>query len=345
MAHNLNFNEQANEYAFFSVQEKPWHGLGTVVTDYPTSEEALRFAQLNYEVEKRPVFVNSSNIENLPENFERVPDTYATVRTDNNAVLGVVGKDYKIIQNRDAFTFFDEIVGGDGILYETAGALGNGERVFITAKLPDYIKVGNNDLVEQYVFLTTSHDGSGSIIAAFTPIRVVCNNTLNLALRHKSNVVKIRHTANAKDRLKEAHKVMGMVNTLAPQLEELFNRWANVRISDAQVKNLIQRAMCPNKEVLSKLEAGKLDDTSTAFKNICDRVFEYAMTSDTQQLETTKGTLFGAYNAVTGYFQNVRSYKDADAKMNSIIYGGTAQIRSEQAFNLCLDFAKTGTLN
>ena len=91
---------------------------------------------------------------------------------------GVVGKDYHIVQNIDAFAFFDSIVGGkDGILYETAGALGKGEKIFITAKLPDYIHVGKSDLIEQYLFLTTSHDGGGSITAAFTPVRIVCNNS------------------------------------------------------------------------------------------------------------------------------------------------------------------------
>lgn len=86
-----------------------------------------------------------------------------------------MGKDYLIVQNAEAFEFFDAIVGnGNGIQYETAGALGNGERIFITAKLPDYIRVGNgDDVVEKYIFLTTSHDGSGSITAAFTPIRIV----------------------------------------------------------------------------------------------------------------------------------------------------------------------------
>lgn len=98
-----------------------------------------------------------------------VPDFYATVRNDNNAVLGVAGKDYQIVQNVDAFSFFDAIIGGGGIHYETAGALGKGGRVFITAKQPGYIRVGREDLIEQYVFVATSHNGTGSITAAFTP--------------------------------------------------------------------------------------------------------------------------------------------------------------------------------
>lgn len=339
MAHNLNFNDQTGQYSFFSVKETAWHGLGQIVQEYPNSKEALRFAGLDYEVSKLP------NRHAIPGQPEIISDTsFFTYRTDTNQILGdSVGRDYKVVQNADAFSFFDAIVDGeDGILYETAGALGKGERIFITAKLPGYIKVGSNDLIEKYIFLTTSHDGSGSIIAAFTPIRIVCNNTLNAALSNCSNVVKIRHTTGAEAKLKEAHKVMGMANKLTPMLDEIFNKWTKVRMTDKEVQKLIQMALCPNKEVLTKLQKGQLDETSTVFKNMCAGAFEYAMMSDTQQMDTTKGTLFGAYNAITGYFQNVRKYTDDEAKMNSLIYGGTAQQRSQAAFDLCTTFAQDG---
>jgi phage/plasmid-like protein (TIGR03299 family) len=345
MAHNLFYNEQTGKTSFFSVKQKAWHGLGQIVADYPTSAEAIRFAGLDYTVEKRPLFTNV--LENDLTNGEdlgkiAVPNFYATVRNDNNSVLGVVGKDYEVVQNADAFQFFDAIVGGgSGIQYETAGALGNGERVFITAKLPDYIKVGRADLIEQYLFLTTSHDGFGSISAAFTPIRIVCNNTLNAALRNQTGAIKIRHTASANDRLKQAHTLMGISNTMATELEELFNYWTKVRITDKQVKKLIQLAMAPNKEVISNLELGLLDKLSSTYTNIVDNAFAYAMGNETQQMETTAGTLFGAYNAITGYYQNVRNFRDSDAKFKSIIEG-TAKQRAQVAFNLCGDFARRG---
>lgn len=350
MAHNLNFNERTGRYSFFSVQEKAWHGLGQIVTDYPTSAEAIKHAGLDYEVIKSPLYTNASNIIDPTDSLEirnnevNVPNYFATIRTDNNAVLGVVGKEYHIVQNREAFSFFDAIVGGtDGILYETAGALGNGERIFITAKLPDYIRVGNgDDVTEKYIFLTTSHDGSGSITAAFTPVRIVCQNTLNASLRNMSNVVRIRHTSGAKQRLENAHKVMGLANEFSNQLEDIFNNWAKVKVADNEVKKMIQFALCPNKETLQHLKAGNDDEISTVFKNTVEDAFAYAMTSDSQQMNTTKGTLFGAYNAVTGYYQNVRSYKDSEAKLQSIILGGTAQLKSQKAFEICTNFQKLG---
>lgn len=339
MSHNVNYNERAGEYSFFSVNEKPWWKLGKVISAYPNSREALQEAHLDYEVVKEDLFTTSFNSDGQAMDFaKRIKTHFATMRKDTGDVLGIVGKDYEIIQNVEAFSFFDSIVGDDGIQYETAGALGKGERIFITAKLPDYIKVGKEDLIEQYLFLTTSHDGFGSITAAFTPVRVVCQNTLNAALKNHTNSIKIRHTANAKERLEQAHKLMGISNTLSVQLETIFNRWSKVQITDPEVKKLIQQAMCPNKEVYNNLQAGKDDELSTAFKNICDSAFSYAMSNETQTMDTTRGTLFGAYNSVTGYFQNVRQYKNDEVKLKSLLYGGIAQQRTQKAFDLCLGF-------
>lgn len=350
MAHNLHYNEHTGKYSFFSVQQKAWHNLGQIVDEYPTSAEAIQHAGLDFEVIKAPLFTQGGTMSIGDKGEITVPNTivlpnyFVTMRTDTNAVFGVVGKDYQIVQNSDAFAFFDAIVGGgDGILYETAGALGKGERIFITAKLPDYIRVGKgDDVTEKYIFLTTSHDGSGSITAAFTPVRIVCQNTLNASLRNMSNVVRIRHTSGAKQRLEEAHRVMGLANRMSNRLEEVFNHWTTVRISDKEVKSLIQLALCPNNETLAFLKQGNEDELSTVFKNTVEDVFSYAMMADTQLMDTTKGTVFGAYNAVTGYYQNVRKYKDEEAKLQSIVLGGTAQTKSQKAFELCAAFAKDG---
>jgi hypothetical protein len=133
MAHNLNYNEETGKHSFMSVKEKAWHGLGTIIEIYPTSAEAIKYAQLDYTVEKRPLFTyDTENHTGDPETELlipeiEVPDFFATIRTDTEQLLGVVGKDYQVVQNVDAFAFFDSIVGGkDGVLYETCGALGNG---------------------------------------------------------------------------------------------------------------------------------------------------------------------------------------------------------------------------
>lgn len=150
------FNESTGNYSFFSVKEQAWHGLGQIVEEYPTSAEAIKHAGLDCEVPKTAIYTKAAGITETKDGMEAgsdeisIPDYFATVRTDNNTPLGVVCKDYQVVQNKDAFSFFDAIVGGEeGILYETAGALGNGERIFITAKLPSYTSVGKDDLVEK----------------------------------------------------------------------------------------------------------------------------------------------------------------------------------------------------
>ena len=135
---------------------------------------------------------------------------------------------------------------------------------------------------------------------------------------------------------------MGLANALSGQLEGIFNEWAKVKITDREIRQLIQLALCPNKETLDLLRKGAADEVSAVFRNTVDDAFAYAMISDTQQMPTTKGTLFGAYNAVTGYYQNVRNYKDGEAKLQSIVMGGTAQLKSQKAFELCCAFAADG---
>ncbi len=228
MAHNINFNN--GKASFFSVREKAWHGLGSVVENAPDSKTAIELAGLNYSVEKQPVYLEGGIV---------IPDTYATVRTDTNKPFGIVKSRYEVLQNSEAFNFFDAIVGEGAAIYETAGALGDGETIFITAKLPEYIKVGKDDLIEQYLFLTNNHNGKRVLQAAFTPVRIVCNNTLNAALRNNSNNVRIMHNSQMKNNLEQAHKLMGIVHKMKEELETVFNSMAKKGIVDEGLKKII----------------------------------------------------------------------------------------------------------
>ena len=174
MAHQINYNETKGTHSFASHSEKAWHGLGQVVDKAMTSEEAITLANLDYDVEKAPIYAGIGG-EDL--SYSEFKDKVATYRTDTKEVLGLVGRKYEIVQNRDAFGFFDAIIDSGEAIFETAGVLGKGERIFVTAKLPNDILV-NGEPCEKYIILTNSHNGSSSIIAGFTTIRVVCNNTL-----------------------------------------------------------------------------------------------------------------------------------------------------------------------
>ena len=173
----------------------------------------------------------------------------------------------------------------------------------------------------------------GSIQVAFTPIRIVCNNTLNAALRDSYNKLSIRHTKDAGQKLKSAHKVIGIVNLLSQELEECFNQMAKVRINDEGLKKFIEAALKPQKDQFST-EAAKVE-VSKHFKNMVDDCFHYGMSHGTQQFESTKGTVFGAYNAVTGYFQNIKNYRSDSAKLINIIEGNSME-STQRAFNLAM---------
>lgn len=355
MAHNINFNEHTGKNSFFSVKQKAWHNLGQIVQDAPTSKEAIILAGLDYEIQKTPLFTQGSTLVETPDGGFSVGDGvvsidthFATLRTDNNAILGIVGKDYEILQNIEAFEFFDSLVNNEtGITYETAGALGNGERVFVTAKLPTNIRIqGTDDIIENYLVLTTTHDGSGSITAGFTPVRVVCQNTLNASLKSMSNIVRIRHTSGAKDRLNDTKKVFKLALSLSNNLDTIYNNWAKTKISDKQVEKLIRLALSPNKEVTEAIFSDDLKMQNNIFTanfiNQTDKAIDYAFSHPTQQLESVKGTLFGAYNAVSGYYQNVYDFKDEQTKFQSIAMNGSAQSRQQKAFDIAMNFANNG---
>jgi phage/plasmid-like protein (TIGR03299 family) len=334
MAHNLNYDKKNNRHAFFSAKEKAWHSLGKVTEGALTSEEAIKEALLDWKVIQEPVTFGKKHIV--------VPGKFVNVRQDTGVPLGIVGANYEVVQNKDAFTFFDSIVGKKEALFETAGALFEGQRIFISAKLPDYIKVAKDDLIEKYLFLTTSHDGSGSIIGAFTPVRVVCNNTLNAALTGLKNstgpIVRLRHTTSVKERLEEAHKLMGITNQLATEMQEIFITMSKKKIVEKQLTHLIV-ATLKSKEYLNKIWIGDPKDVSTRMKNQVTEIVTYAKTNESQQMASTDGTVFGAYNAITGYFQNVKDFKDPKEKLSSILDGGAFRT-GQRAFDLCLEFIK-----
>lgn len=226
MAANIEFNSNRNTYSFYSLKDVPWHGLGTVVEEAKTPDEVIRIANMDYEVALAPMFasfipaeakhivkednhyachMSNGDVVIIPEKGARVSDVYATYRKDNYKILGTVGNRYEPVQNTEAMDFIYQVcksqmvINPKDVIIQTAGVLGIGERIFVTAKLPTY-EIAKDEM-EKYILFTTSHDGSGSIQACFTDIRVVCNNTLNAALNHCKNMVRFKHTKNVKANL------------------------------------------------------------------------------------------------------------------------------------------------
>lgn len=334
MAHNLETRNGKTSFAatLDSKGQKAWHGLGQYVTEAMTAEQAIELAQMDWEVEKRPLFVEEpeeSNEEDVV--FSELTGWHAATRTDNNEVLSIVTDTYQIVQNREVFSFFDSIVDRGEAIYETAGVLGKGERIFLTAKLPSDIIV-KGEQVENYIMLTNSHDGTSALQAGFTSIRVVCNNTLTAALKDLKNSIKLRHTSNIKQMLAEAAEVMGISSKYTAELNEAFNEMAKVKITDKQLRSFIEQVMNPKKEQLTKAEAAEF---SKQFTNTVDSIMEFSLTHDTQTTKAAKGTIWGAYNAISGYYSHIKEHKTNTARMNDIMFGQGDQ-RIKSAFDLSL---------
>jgi phage/plasmid-like protein (TIGR03299 family) len=287
-----------------------------------TSEQAIELGGLNYGVEKRPLFAPA-----WEGTYVEAPGFYANVRTDNNEILGVVKGRYRIVQNKDAFSFFDSIIDKGEAIFETAGALGRGERIFVTAKLPDDMLV-RGEKVEKYIMLTNSHDGSTTIIAGFTPIRVVCNNTLTAALKNLDNKVSISHTASAESRLREASRVMGIASKYMDEVNMAFESMTTRRLTDLELKHYIETVM---KSATKEEESDK--DASTRMKNLVDQVYSFTITHPTQTTEAAYRTLWGAYNGISGFYNFLKDYKSADQKMRDMNYG-YANDKISKAFDL-----------
>jgi len=323
MAHNLNFNN--GQWAFAAKGEKAWHGLGQYVQEAMSAEEAIKLGGLDYTVEKRPLFIQAPD-----QSLIEVPGHFSNVRTDTNAPLGVVKSRYTIVQNKDAFGFFDSIIEQGEAIFETAGALGQGERIFITAKLPEDMIV-RGERVEKYIMLTNSHDATTTIIAGFTPIRVVCNNTLTAALKGLENRVSIPHTASADSRLKQASKVMGIASKYMNEVNEIFEGMTYKRLSDLELKNYIEEVM-KNDRAVTKEEDKEI---SNRMKKTTDEIYSFALTHATQTTEPAYRTLWGAYNAISGNFNYLKNYTSAEAKMRDMNYGGAAE-KISKAFDLAV---------
>ncbi len=219
----------ANVESMFYTREKPWHGLGTRVEEAPASADALWMAGLDWQVMQEPIYTR---------NGDMVSGYKANVRDSDRKVLGVVTDRYKIIQNQEAFAFTDSLL-GSGVRYETAGSLQDGKRVWLLARLPrEYIISGER--ISPYLVFSNTHDGSGAVKVALTPVRVVCNNTLNLALNTASRSWSMIHTGNIKDKIQEAKDTLFMAEEYMDSLGKEFENLRRKKITDSQVKEYIE---------------------------------------------------------------------------------------------------------
>jgi phage/plasmid-like protein (TIGR03299 family) len=268
----------ANVETMMYVREKPWHGLGTRVEEAPTSVDALRLAGLDWTVERHDVHLPTGAI---------IPNYKANVRSNDGSVLGVVSDQYKIVQNADAFAFTDALIGGETpVRYDTAGSLRGGRKIWLLAKLPDTEIVG--DKTEPYLCFSNTHDGSGAIRVCMTPVRVVCNNTLNIALNGAKRSWSVRHTGDIQAKLHEARMCLDMANKYMDRLGEYADQLANQTVKDEEIAKILDE-MFPVTEDSSDREKKNAEKART----------EYMICYFAPDIAKFKGTAWGALNAMS----------------------------------------------
>jgi phage/plasmid-like protein (TIGR03299 family) len=219
----------ANVETMFYVRHTPWHGLGVCVENALNSADALEQSGLDWTVIQRPI---------MTSDYRQIPGYKANIRDTDSKVLGVVTDRYKVVQNREAFEFTDSLL-GEGVSYETAGSLQEGKKIWLLAKLPDrYIIEGEQ--IEPYLVFSNSHDGSGAIKCAMTPVRVVCQNTLNIALSSAKRVWATVHVGNMASKMDEAHNTLLLAEKYMGELGAEFSRLSKIKLSDSKVQEYIE---------------------------------------------------------------------------------------------------------
>ena len=292
MAHDL---ESVNgQTAFASLRQPAWHGLGTVFQEEVNTNEMLTMAHLdNWNVRLEDVAI--------PESFESDKNYSFVTRTNpfdrtKNDVLGVVGERYVPLQNEDLFSFGDNLLDGGG-RWETAGSIKGGRVVFGSIALTDSITLdpdGRADKIDNYLLINTSHDGSIAIQASITPVRVVCANTLNLALsavngkKDVKQTFKIRHTQTAEGKIAVAREALGLAHKYIDEFSSIANAMIQTEITKAQFDEIVAIAYpAPTKDAKGsqKKHDGKIDLLQGIYVG--------------QYNDTISGTAWGAFNALT----------------------------------------------
>ena len=315
MAHELEMlaNGQA---ATFYVGEVPWHGLGTKLDKPPTVEEGIKAAGLDWTVSKRPLF--------LADGVET--PLFATVRDSDDRVLGSVLRRYTVLQNLEAFKWFQPFLDSGAATLETAGSLKEGRNVWVMAKIAGMeADILPGDPVHGYLLLSNSHDGTTTIRAGFSGIRVVCQNTLSLA-HHHGNLVQIRHMSNAKDALDLVRDTMDLAGRIFTKSAEDMRRMINRTITDEMFEEYVVRVFFPKKEPkkeLSEKEAEELVADALQEVNhqkLLNKIKPLWYAGRGVNIPGVRGTPWAAYNSVTVYLTWERGGSN-DNRLHSLWFG------------------------
>jgi len=291
------------------VGETPWHGLGKRFIEAPTLDEAIIAAGLNWKVTTEPLFAG---------NGEKAP-ALLTRRDMDGSILGVVGPSYQPLQNDKAFEFFKPFIDNKEAAIECAGSLRLGKRVFVLAKINrDPIVVKGSDVVDKYILLSNSHDGTLAVRVGFTPIRVVCANTLAMAHDNTaSKLIRVKHSGNVEMNLEKIRETMNVADAEFEATAEQYRLLASKEINSSDLEKYIKIVFATKKQ-LAEAE-GNLEEVG-AGSRIREQIINLFENGRGQNLAETKRTLFSAYNAVTEYVQYERG-DDKQIRLDNTWFG------------------------
>lgn len=269
----------ANVETMFYAGVKPWHQLGVKVDEALSSQQAIKMAGLDWTVDAQPIQVVGGQV---------IDGMKANVRSSDHKVLGVVSDRYKIVQNADAFAFTDILL-GEGVKYETAGSLSSGKRVWLLAKM-ETSKVCGDD-VDPYLVFTNSHDGSGAVKVAVTPIRVVCQNTLTLALSTAKRTWSTKHCGDIQGKMDDARNTLGFAASYMENLKEEADKLTQVVVLAPQFADFLMK-MFPTNSKMSERQIANVENQRKAVAEI------YNHKDDIQKFH---GTAYGVLNAIADW--------------------------------------------
>tara|TARA_R100001463_G_scaffold39154_2_gene84051 strand:+ start:1231 stop:2217 length:987 start_codon:yes stop_codon:yes gene_type:complete len=279
--------------------DTPWHKQGVKLDNPPNVEEALYASGLDWTVRKEPTYINNSQGTTISTGH------YVTIRDDNDKILGNVSERYEILQNKDAFLPFKALL-DYGYQFETAGAIQHGKKVWILAKAPDSLQVGD-DKINPYILSYSSHDGSSGNCLRPTAIRVVCQNTLDIALNRKSGwQYNLRHTQNIRENVVDLSKSIDECRGNTREAIEKMNRMTEHRLTPEEV-TLYFETVIPflkerHKESIPELGIHVRNTAKPAYEKIVDNFYNGRGNNGR--------TLWDAYNAITEYYTHDKKYSD-----------------------------------
>jgi phage/plasmid-like protein (TIGR03299 family) len=346
----LNENgELVNQVSFvYTEGVKPWHKQGRMFPEL-TQEIAYNESGMAFDVDKTQVETTISGTTQI------LPKRFITYRKDTGKLFDVVSDRYEVIQNFECFKVVETLVNNHSARLQTAGVIGNGSRVFFSMKTPKNITVaGSNDVIEEYLICVNEHTGDDPLYIIFSPTLPVCENTVNMALRNAKNKFSIRHSKgfralfNNPEILQDTMlKAMHLEDAYLQKAESLYNAMAQTRYN---INEFLCNTYLTAEQIKAAAEVnfdynnvgtfpitvkGKDKDReiiSTRQKNIFDKIVDYYHTDKFgQEFNNRKGTLYGIFNAVTGYYSNVKEYDSEEAKFESVIFGNAA-LNSQKAF-------------